>query len=158
MEVFDLNFWRAAGRTFLMAMVPVVELRGALPLGLALGLPLWAAYTAAALGNMLPVPFILLLARRVFALLRRFPGVGKWVDALEGRAHLKGRTVRKYRLLGLVLLVAVPLPGTGAWTGALVADVLDIRARHALPVIAVGVLIAGGIVAAASSGVARLFI
>lgn len=157
MEVFGVEFWEAAGRTFLMAMVPVVELRGALPLGMALGLPVWAAYAASVLGNLFPVPFILLLLRRVFALLRRLPRVGKWVDALERRAHLKGRKVRKYRLFGLVLLVAVPLPGTGAWTGALVADVLDIRARHALPAIVLGVLTAGGIVAAAS-GVASLLV
>lgn len=152
MEAFGTEFWSAAGKTFLMAMVPVVELRGALPLGMALGLPVWAAYLAAAAGNLFPVPFILLLLRRVFALLRRIPRLGAWVDALERRAHLKGRKVRKYRLLGLVLLVAVPLPGTGAWTGALVADVLDIRMRSALPAIALGVLIAGGIVAAVSCG------
>ena len=102
-----------------MAMAPVVELRGALPFGMAQGLPVWAAYAASVLGNLVPVPFILLLIRRVFALLRRSRWLGGKVEALERRAHLKGRTVRKYRLPGLVLLVAVPLPGTGAWTGAL---------------------------------------
>ncbi len=157
MELFDAEFWAACGRTLLMAMVPVVELRGALPFGMACGLPVWAAYIAAVLGNLLPVPVLLLLLRRVFALLRRFPWLGERVDALERRAHLKGRKVRKYRLWGLILLVAVPLPGTGAWTGTLVADVLDIRMRHALPAIAVGVLIAGGLVAAASCGVASVW-
>lgn len=141
---------------FCMSMVPVVELRGAIPLGVAAGLPVWEVYAAAVLGNLVPVPFILLLLRRVFALMRRFPRLGERVDRLERRAHLKGRTVRKYRLLGLVLLVAVPLPGTGAWTGALVANVLDIRARTALPAIALGVLIAGALVAAAACGVAGL--
>ena len=139
-----------------MAMAPVVELRGALPFGMAQGLPVWAAYAASVLGNLVPVPFILLLIRRVFALLRRSRWLGGKVEALERRAHLKGGTVRKYRLPGLVLLVAVPLPGTGAWTGALVADVLDIRMRTALPAIVLGVLIAGGLVAAASCGVASL--
>lgn len=157
MELFDAEFWAACGRTLLMAMVPVVELRGALPFGMACGLPVWAAYIAAVLGNLLPVPFLLLLLRRVFALLRRFPWLGERVDALERRAHLKGRKVRKYRLWGLILLVAVPLPGTGAWTGTLVADVLDIRMRHALPAITAGVLIAGGLVAAASCGVASVW-
>lgn len=157
MELFDAEFWAACGRTLLMAMVPVVELRGALPFGMACGLPVWAAYIAAVLGNLLPVPFLLLLLRRVFALLRRFPWLGERVDALERRAHLKGRKVRKYRLWGLILLVAVPLPGTGAWTGTLVADVLDVRMRHALPAIAVGVLIAGGLVAAASCGVVSVW-
>ena len=143
--------------TFLMAMVPVVELRGAIPLGVAAGLPPAVAAVTAMAGNLVPVPFILLLLRKVFALLRGISWLGPRIDALEQRAHLKGRTVKKYRTAGLVLLVAVPLPGTGAWTGALVADVLDIRMRTALPAIAVGVVIAGGIITALTCGVAGLF-
>lgn len=143
--------------TFVMAMVPVVELRGAIPLGVAAGLPPVVAAVTAMLGNMVPVPFILLLLRKVFALLRKVSWLGSKIDALEKRAHLKGRKVKKYRTLGLVLLVAVPLPGTGAWTGALVADVLDIRMKTALPAIAAGVVIAGCIVALVTTGVIHLF-
>lgn len=139
--------------TFLMAMVPVVELRGAIPLGVAAGLPPAVAAVTAMAGNLLPVPCILLLLRRVFALMRKSAWLGPKVDRLERRAHLKGR---KYRTLGLVLLVAIPLPGTGAWTGALVADVLDIRMRVALPAIAVGVVVAGCITTAVTCGVAGL--
>ena len=142
--------------TFVMAMVPVVELRGAIPLGVAAGLPPAVAAVTAMIGNMVPVPLILLLLRKVFALLRRVSWLGPKIDALERRAHLKGRKVKKYRTLGLVLLVAVPLPGTGAWTGALVADVLDIRMRTALPAIAAGVAIAGCITTAVTCGVAGL--
>ena len=143
--------------TFVMAMVPVVELRGAIPLGVAAGLPPVVAAVTAMLGNMVPVPFILLLIRRIFQLLRRVSWLGPKIDALEKRAHLKGRKVKKYRTLGLVLLVAIPLPGTGAWTGALVADVLDIRMKTALPAIAAGVVIAGCIVALVTAGVIHLF-
>ena len=142
--------------TFFMAMVPVVELRGAIPLGVAAGLPPAVAAVTAMAGNLTPVPCILLLLRRVFALMRKSPWLGPKVDRLERRAHLKGRKVRKYRTLGLVLLVAIPLPGTGAWTGALVADVLDIRMRTALPAIAAGVIIAGCITTAVTCGVAGL--
>lgn len=146
--------------TFLMAMVPVVELRGAIPLGVAAGLPPAVAAVTAMAGNLTPVPCILLLLRRVFALMRKSAWLGPKVDRLERRAHLKGRKVRKYRTLGLVLLVAIPLPGTGAWTGAwtgaLVADVLDIRMRTALPAIAAGVVIAGCITTAVTCGVAGL--
>lgn len=143
--------------TFLMAMVPVVELRGAIPMGVAAGLPPAVAAVTAMAGNLTPVPCILLLLRRrVFALMRKSPWLGPKVDRLERRAHLKGRKVRKYRTLGLVLLVAIPLPGTGAWTGALVADVLDIRMRTALPAIAAGVVIAGCITTAVTCGVAGL--
>ena len=144
--------------TFFMAMLPVVELRGAIPFGVAAGLHPLTAMAAAILGNLFPVPLILLLLRRVFRWLRCVPRLGVWIDRLERRAHLKGRTVRKYRLLGLVLLVAVPLPGTGAWTGALVADVLDIRMRTALPAIALGVVIAGAAVTAMTCGVAGLLL
>ena len=143
--------------TFLTAMVPVVELRGAIPLGVAAGLPPAVAAAAAMLGNLVPVPFILLLIRQVFRLLRSISWLGPKIDALQKRAHLKGRKVRKYRTLGLVLLVAIPLPGTGAWTGALVADVLDIRMWTALSAITVGVLIAGCITTAVTCGVVRLF-
>ena len=143
--------------TFLTAMVPVVELRGAIPLGVAAGLPPTVAAVTAMAGNMVPVPFILLLVRRIFRLLRGISWLGPRIDALEKRAHLKGRTVKKYRTAGLILLVAIPLPGTGAWTGALVADVLDIRMRTALPAIAVGVVIAGCAITALTCGVAGLF-
>ena len=143
--------------TFCMAMVPVVELRGAIPLGVAAGLPPAVAAVTAMLGNLVPVPFILLLIRKIFRLLRKVSCLGPRIDALERKAHLKGRTVKKYRTLGLVLLVAIPLPGTGAWTGALVADVLDIRMKTALPAIAVGVVIAGCITTAVTCGVVSLF-
>ena len=136
-----------------MAMLPVVELRGAIPLGVAAGLHPLAAMGTAILGNLFPVPFILLLLRYVFRWLRHFTRLGALIDRLERRAHLKGRKVRKYRTLGLVLLVAIPLPGTGAWTGALVADVLDIRMRTALPAITLGVVIAGVVVTAMTCGV-----
>ena len=143
--------------TFVMAMVPVVELRGAIPLGVAAGLSPSVAAVTAMIGNMVPVPFILLLIRKIFRLLRKISWLGPKIDALEKRAHLKGRTVKKYRTLGLVLLVAVPLPGTGAWTGALVADVLDIRMKTALPAIAVGIIIAGCVITALTCGVVSLF-
>ena len=126
-------------------------------MGVASGLPPLAAATAAVLGNLLPVPFIVLLARRLLDWLRRRDWWGPKIAWLERRAHLKGRLVRKYRLMGLMLLVAIPLPGTGAWTGALVAALLDIRLRHALPVIAMGVLIAAGITTVLTMGVVHLF-
>ena len=155
--MFGKGLLGAAATTFFMAMVPVIELRGALPVGVAGGLPVWAATVIAIIGNMMPIPFILLLLRRIFAWLRSFPKLGALIDKLERRAHLKGRTVKKYRTLGLIILVAIPLPGTGAWTGALVADVLDIRMKTALPAIFAGVCIAGVIVALVTTGVIHLF-
>lgn len=142
--------------TFTTAMIPVVELRGAIPVGVAAGLPPAVACAVAILGNLLPVPFIMLLARWVFNWLRDSRLFGSKIVWLERRAHLKGRIVRRYRLPGLVVLVAIPLPGTGAWTGALVASLLDIRLRSALPAILLGLIIAGGITTAVTLGLIHL--
>lgn len=143
--------------TFGMAMIPVVELRGAIPFGLAQGLAPMEAYLVSVLGNMVPVPFIVLLIRYIFELMSKIPFVKKIIDSLVAKAHLKGRIMRKYRLFGLFLLVAVPLPGTGAWTGALVAAILEIRLKLALPIILAGVLVAGMIMLAASCGIVALW-
>ena len=138
-------------------MVPVLELRGAIPVGVAAGLPPAVACVVAILGNLVPVPLIMLLVRRVFDWLRHTAFFGPKIEWLEKRAHLKGRIVRKYRLPGLVILVGIPLPGTGAWTGALVAALLDIRMRHAIPAILLGLVIAGAITTAVTMGLVSLF-
>ena len=146
--------------TFLIAMLPVVELRGAIPVGVGMlgrsALP--SVYLAAVLGNMLPVPFIIVYIRRIFQWLRRrnrrLDGL---VTRLETKAHLKGRMVTRYKYLGLCILVAIPLPGTGAWTGALVAAFLDMRLRSAVPAIFLGVVIAGILVSLVTGGVIAAF-
>lgn len=143
--------------TLLMAMTPVVELRGAIPYGLANGLNPWLTYLAAVIGNMIPVPFIMIFIRQIFFWLRqRSKWLGARVDWLVRRAERKSELVRKYALVGLVILVAIPLPGTGAWTGALVAALMDIRLRQSFPAVFLGVLIAGVIVTAIGLGVASM--
>ena len=143
---------------FFTAMVPVLELRAAIPLGFSLDLPPFRTFLLAVAGNLVPVPFIILLIRRVFRWLKTHSRLRGRIEALESKAHLKGRLVRKYRTLGLCLLVAVPLPGTGAWTGALVAAMLDIRLRSALPAIVLGVLIAGCVVMGAVYGLVTVVV
>ena len=144
--------------TVLVSMIPVVELRGGIPFGVAAGLSVPAAYFAAVIGNILPAPFIIVYIRRIFEWLRRtFPRLNRMVDALEKKAHLKGRLVTKYKYLGLAILVAIPLPGTGAWTGALAAAFLDMPLRKAIPSIAVGVLIAGIIISILTFGMVNIF-
>lgn len=131
--------------TMLVSMIPVVELRGGIPFGVAtLGLPYPVAFLAAVIGNILPAPFIVAYIRRIFQWMRsRFPRLNGMVSALEKKAHLKGRKVSKYKYLGLLLFVAIPLPGTGAWTGSLAAAFLDMPLRRALPSIILGVILAG---------------
>ena len=144
--------------TLLVAMVPVLELRGAIPFGVAQGLTIWEAIAAAVVGNLLPVPFIILFTRRVFAWLRRnLPRLDGAVSALEEKAEKKEDVVRRYAFWGLVVLVAIPLPGTGAWTGALVAALMRIRLKKAFPAIAVGVFIAAVIVSVITYGATRVF-
>ena len=140
-----------------VAMTPVLELRGAIPFGLALGLPVGLAYVVSVIGNMVPVPAIMLFIRTIFRWLYRRPWWQEKIDRIVKRAHLKGRMVRKYRIPGLILLVAIPLPGTGAWTGALVATLFGIRMQIALPAILLGVLIAGGLMTGVSCGVISLW-
>lgn len=135
-------------------MVPVIELRGAIPAGVALDLPFYAVFITALLGNLLPVPFLILFTRRVFEWLRtKSTFLERLVSRLECKAASKEKLLKKYELLGLCILVAIPLPGTGAWTGALVAAVFNIRLKHAFPAIVLGVLIAGIIVSIVTFGV-----
>ena len=122
--------------TFFLSMLPVGELRAGLPYGIALGLEYPLALMAALLGNMIPVPFIIVYIKHIFEWMRRhMPRMNALVTKLENRAHLKGETVEKYGHWGLLLFVAIPLPGTGAWTGALIAALLNIRTSKAVPVI-----------------------
>ena len=139
--------------TFLISMAPVVELRGGIPWGVAHDLPLWEAYFAALLGNMLPVPFVILFMRHVLNWLRSFPKIGALANRLEERVRAKGERVQKYEAFGLFLLVAIPLPGTGAWTGAMVASLFDMRLQRAFPIIMIGVMAAGVLMLLLSHGV-----
>ncbi len=144
--------------TVLVSMVPVVELRGGIPFGVGVGLPVWAAFLAAVIGNLIPVPFIIVYIRRIFQWMRRrIPRLNRMVDALERKAHLKGRRVNKYKYLGLAVFVAIPLPGAGAWTGSLAAAFLDMPLRKAIPSVVAGVLVAGAAISVLTYGVVNLF-
>lgn len=144
--------------TFFISMLPVVELRAGLPWGIALGLDYELALTAAVLGNMLPVPFIIVYIHKVFVMLRQhFPRMDSYISGLEEKAHLKGETVRKYGPIALLIFVGIPLPGTGAWTGALIAAILDLRLKSAVPCIFLGVLMAAAIMTGLTFGVIHIF-
>lgn len=143
--------------TMAVSAVPVVELRGGIPYGVVQGLPIWVAFLASVFGNLLPIPVILLFLNKVFDWMRSYEKLAPIVHKLEAKAHLQGRKVMKYRKLGLLILVAIPLPGTGAWTGALVASVLDIPPRESIAPIFWGVVIAGILVTIATFGVSSLF-
>lgn len=144
--------------TFLVAMVPVVELRGAIPFGVVRGLNLWTAIIASVLGNLVPVPFIVLFIRRIFAWMRaHMPKLDGLVTRMEKKAEKNRAAVEKYAFWGLAILVAIPLPGTGAWTGALVAAMMEMRLKRAFPAIVIGVVIAGVIVSVVTYGAQAIF-
>lgn len=145
--------------TALVSMIPVIELRGGIPFGVALGLTHWEAFLAAVIGNIIPLPFIVVYIRRIFQWMRRhLPALDSLVDKLERKAHLKGRKVTKFKYLGLLIFVAIPLPGTGGWTGALAAAFLDMPLRKALPALVAGVFIAGFLVTGITYGFTSIFI
>jgi len=148
---------RVMVEAFCMSALPVIELRGGIAYAAVRGMPFALAFAVCFLGNMLPIPFILVFLRRIFAFLEKFGPTRRVVNGLERRARKKEGTLAKYKLFGLFLLVAIPLPGTGAWTGALVSVVMDIQMRKALPVIALGVLAAGCIMVTLSYFIPGLF-
>lgn len=139
----------------LISMVPVIELRGAIPVGAALDLPWYENYMAAVCGNLLPVPFILLFIRHILTWMERHGWFLWFIRLVNEKVWKHTNKVLKYAKWGLLIFVAIPLPGTGAWTGALIAAFLDMRLRTALPAISGGVLVAGSIMTAASYGVAE---
>lgn len=143
--------------TFVVSMVPVIELRGAIPIGVGLGMKPLAAAAVAVVGNMVPVPLIILFIRYVFDWMKRRGGfLGKVAMKLEKLGSNKSSALQKGEFFGLLILVAIPLPGTGAWTGALVASMLDMRMKNALPAISLGVVIAGVVVTGITVGFGHL--
>ena len=142
---------------FAVSMVPIIELRGAIPLGIGLDLNWFWVYMISVIGNLLPVPFVILLVRPIIEWLvhsKMFGKLGKWLDE---RTKKKTENMTKYKKWGLFIFVAVPLPGTGAYTGAMIAGMLNMRLKDALPAIISGVLVAGIAMLAISCGVKFLF-
>ena len=153
-------------------MLPVVELRGGMPVAIGMGVPFWLSYIVCVLGNMLPVPFLIVFSKSIFAWFARQKDVetdsrsflvklwykcvnfvGKILFKVNKRADEKAKTIGTYELLGLFLFVAIPLPGTGAWTGSFIAAILRLRLVKASAAILAGVLASGLIMGLISQGV-----
>ena len=143
--------------TMIISMVPVLELRGAIPFAVATGMNPVKALLFSCIGNMIPVPFLILFVRPVFLWLKNFKAFRPFVEKLESKGASHSDKVLKYKFWGLFILVAIPLPGTGAWTGALVAALMDLQLKRALPAIAAGVIVAGLLVTAATTGFLKIF-
>ena len=137
---------------FIVSMIPILELRGGLIVASLLHVNMWKAIPICIIGNIIPVPFILLLITRIFVLLRKTKLRGL-VDRIETRAMSKSDNIRRYEFLGLVLFVGIPLPGTGAWTGSLIAALLGVDNKKAVPAILLGILLATVIMCIVAFGI-----
>lgn len=129
---------------FIISMVPILELRGGLLAAspAILDVDMWRAIPICIIGNLLPIPFILLLITKIFDWMKGTKRLKPIVEKLEAKAMSKSQNIEKYEFWGLVIFVGIPLPGTGAWTGALIAALLGVRFRKAFPAIVLGVLLA----------------
>lgn len=125
------------------AAMPIIELRGAIPFGIALGFSPLNSFFLSLFGSMVPVPLLIWLIRPVFAYLRQQERLCRWIDLLCERSLAKSQSVQKYGFWGLIIFVGIPLPGTGVWSGALVATLLEMPVKSALPAIFIGNLLAG---------------
>ncbi len=141
---------------FIISMVPLIELRGAIPYSQLFGLPLLQSYIIAVIANMIPVPFIFLFARKVLEWGAKKPGIGKFFQFCLQKGHKGGEKLKEKAGRGLpialLLFVGIPLPGTGAWTGTLAASLLDMDFKTSVIAVMCGVLLAGIIMGAASAG------
>ena len=145
------------GALFLISMLPFVELRGAIPVGAAIGLPWYLNMIVSIVGNLLPVPFILLFSVKAFEFMKKHNILVKFIEKIENRAKKRSEGLATGEFIGLMLFVAIPFPGTGAWTGALIAALLQFERKRSFIYITLGVLIAAAIMTAASYGVISLF-
>ncbi|NLT13635.1 MAG: small multi-drug export protein [Clostridiales bacterium] len=161
MDIIELLKSSDAGKmliTFIVSMLPIVELRGAIPIGVAMGLNPVASTVISLVGNMVPVPFIILFIRRIFTWMKgRSRRLANIAEKLESKAQAKGSALYKGEVIGLAVFVAIPLPGTGAWTGALIAAILGMRLKIAVPTIVAGVLVAGLIIFGITYGFTAIF-
>lgn len=141
----------------IISMLPIVELRGGIIAAKLMAVPLITAFPICVIGNLLPMPIILIFLNKIFAFLRRFPVFDKMLNFIDRKAEKNKEKVEKYKMLGLFLFVAIPLPGTGAWTGALVANALNMPFKKSFPSIFLGVIGAAIIMSIVSYFIPGLF-
>lgn len=141
---------------FIISMIPILELRGGIIAASVLSVPYLRALVICIIGNIIPIPFILLFINKIFQWLKSFQLTRGLVEKMEYRAMGKSDKIQKYEFLGLLLFVGVPLPGTGAWTGSLVAALLGIKLKKAVPAIFLGIILASAIMSFVAYGIPYL--
>ena len=143
----------AYGAVFIVSMIPLIELRGSVIVGTAFGLPWLNVLLLSIVGNMIPIPFILLFIRQIFKWMKKTKTFRGLITKLENRAMGKSDQIKRYEFLGLLLFVGIPLPGTGAWTGALIASLLEVDIKKSSIAILCGLFMASAIMYIVSYGI-----
>ncbi len=138
---------------FLISLMPILELRGGLIAASLLGLPMWQSFLLCFIGNILPIPFILWFINPLFRAMRKLKHLGKVVIWCEEKAHSKQKKIENLKYIGLFLFVGIPLPGTGAWMGCLIAALLNMDKKKSLLAALLGVILAGIIMLFVSYGI-----
>ena len=151
-SIFGANAGKVIG-IFLISLLPVIELRGSIPVGYYQGLPWYTNMITSIIGNLLPVPFILLFVVKVFEFMKKRNIMVNVIEKIEKRAMSRSESIANKEFLGLMLFVAIPFPGTGAWTGALIAALLQFDRKKSFVYIFIGVLIAASLVTLGVYGV-----
>ena len=151
-SIFGANAGKVIG-IFLISLLPVIELRGSIPVGYYQGLPWYTNMITSIIGNLLPVPFILLFVVKVFEFMKKRNIMVNVIEKIEKRAMSRSESIANKEFIGLMLFVAIPLPGTGAWTGALIAALLQFNRKKSFMYICIGVLIAASLVTLGVYGV-----
>lgn len=141
---------------FVISMIPILELRGGLLVAKVIGVPLLTAIPLCIVGNIIPIPFILLFIKQIFKWLKKVPFFEPIITKLENRAMGKSDSIKRYEFWGLALFVGIPLPGTGAWTGSLIAALLDVDFKKAIVSELVGIALATVIMSIVSYGLLGL--
>lgn len=159
MESLAVAFANTLGRyvskeivVFIISMIPILELRGGLIVSKLLQVPIVTAIPICIVGNIIPIPFILLFIKQIFKLLKKVKLFRGIIEKLESRAMGKSENIKRYEFWGLVLFVGIPLPGTGAWTGSLIAALLDVDFKKAILAELLGIAIATVIMSFLSYG------
>lgn len=152
-----MNFLSKEWMTLLISAVPILEQKAAIPYGVIQGIGFWEVYFLTLVGAILPSPFIIVFVNKIFELLKKVSWMRPMIEWIESRTMKKGKNIVRYELFGLFLFVAIPIPGTGVWTGSLAAALLHLEFKKAIVTVFFGAAVSGLIIAILSYGVGILF-
>lgn len=152
-----MDFLSSEWMTLIISAIPILEQKAAIPYGIIQGIGFWEVYILTLIGAILPCPIIILFVNKSFEILKRVSWIRPVVEWIERRTMKKSKNIVKYELLGLFLFVAIPLPGTGVWTGSLAASLLHLEFKKAFLTVSTGAAVSGLIIAILTYGVGILF-